>query len=112
MKIVVLCVPYDSGKSGISVCIRNIVRELSARGHELTLILEASAADMPGFAGFDRILLPRWTARPLFCMLYCLFLLPFRLPKKKWDRLIVTAANRRMPLRKPCETFAIVHDLS
>ena len=112
MKIAILCVPYDSGKSGISVCIRNIVHELDVRGHELTLILEASAADMPEFAGFDRILLPRWTARPLFSMLYCLFLLPFRLPKKKWDRLIITAGNRRMLLWKPCETYAVVHDLS
>ena len=112
MKIAILCVPYDSGKSGISVCIRNIVHELGVRGHELTLILEASAADAPEFAGHDRIVLPRWTARPLFSMLYCLFLLPFRLPKGKWDRLIVTAANRRMVLRTPCETYAVVHDLS
>ena len=112
MKILLLCVPYDSGKSGISVCIRNIVRELAARGHELTLILEASAADAPEFAGFDSIVLPAWTGRPLFSMLYCLFLLPWRLPKGKWDRLIITAANRRMLLRKPCEMFAVVHDLS
>lgn len=112
MKILLLCVPYDSGKSGISVCIRNIVRELAARGHELTLILEASAAGMPEFAGFEHIVLPAWTARPLFSMLYCLFLLPWRLPKGRWDRLIITAANRRMLLRKPCETYAVVHDLS
>ena len=104
MRIALLCVPYDSGRSGISVCIRSIVRELSARGHELTLILEHSAADAPEFAGFPRILLPAWTARPLFSMLYCLFLLPFRLPKGRWDRLIVTAGNRRMPLWTPCET--------
>ena len=112
MKILLLCVPYDSGKSGISVCIRNIVRELAAQGHELTLILEPSAEKAPEFAGFDSIVLPAWTARPLFSMLYCLFLLPWRLPKGRWDRLIITAANRRMVLRKPCETFAVVHDLS
>ena len=112
MKIVLLCGPYDSGKSGISVCIRNIVHELGIRGHELTLILDASSADAPEFAGFDHIILPRWAERPLFSMLYCLFLLPLRLPRKKWDRLIITAANRRMLLRTPCETFAVVHDLS
>ena len=112
MKILLLCVPYDSGKSGISVCIRSIVRELAARGHELTLILEHSAADAPEFAGFEHIVLPAWTGRPLFSMLYCLFLLPFRLPKRRWDRLIITAGNRRMLLWTPCETFAVVHDLS
>ena len=112
MKILLLCVPYDYGKSGISVCIRHIVRELAAQGHELTLILEASAAGMPEFAGFDHIVLPARAARPLFSMLYCLFLLPWRLPKKKWDRLIITAANRRMVLRKPCETYASGHDRS
>jgi len=112
MKIVILCVPYDSGKSGISVCIRNIVHELAVRGHELTLILEPSAVDAPEFAGFARIVMPRWSARPLFSMLYCLFLLPFRLPRGKWDRLIITAGNRRMLLWTPCETYAVVHDLS
>ena len=112
MKILLMCVPYDSGKSGISVCIRWIVRELAARGHELTLILEHSSADAPEFAGFEHIVLPAWTDRPLFSMLYCLFLLPFRLPKKRWDRLIITAGNRRMLLWTPCETFAVVHDLS
>ena len=112
MKILLLCVPYDSGKSGISVCIRHIVRELAVQGHELTLVLEASADGAPEFAGFEHVVLPAWTARPLFSMLYCLFLLPWRLPKGRWDRLIITAANRRMLLRKPCETYAIVHDLS
>ena len=40
MRILVSCIPYDGGKSGISVHIREVVRALAAQGHELTLLTE------------------------------------------------------------------------
>lgn len=50
MKILVSCVPYDGGKSGISVCIREQTAALRAAGHDITLILEHSAAkDFDGY---------------------------------------------------------------
>ena len=42
MKLLVSCIPYDSGKSGISVYVREVVRGLLAQGHELTLLCESS----------------------------------------------------------------------
>ena len=40
MKLLVSCIPYDGGKSGISVYDREVVRELLYQGHELTLLAE------------------------------------------------------------------------
>ena len=43
MRLLVSCIPYDKGKSGISEYIREVVRELAAQGHELTLLGEPEA---------------------------------------------------------------------
>ena len=43
MRILVSAIPYDKGKSGISVYVREVVRELVAQGHELTLLIEPEA---------------------------------------------------------------------
>ena len=40
MKILFSCVPYDQGKSGISVYLRHLTDALAAQGHELTVIVE------------------------------------------------------------------------
>ena len=45
MKLLLLCVPYDGGKSGVSVYIRNVARELKQSGHDLTLIVEENAVE-------------------------------------------------------------------
>ena len=37
MRILLSCVPFDHGKSGISVYLRNLVAALTAQGHDLTL---------------------------------------------------------------------------
>lgn len=36
MRLLVSCIPFDGGKSGLSVYAREIVRALRAQGHELT----------------------------------------------------------------------------
>ena len=40
MKLLVSCIPYDGGKSGISVYVREVVQALAVQGHELTLLCE------------------------------------------------------------------------
>ena len=40
MRLLVSCIPFDGGKSGLSVYAREVVRALRAQGHELTLVLE------------------------------------------------------------------------
>ena len=68
MKILLSCVPFDGGKSGISVYVRELVAALRAQGHSLTLIVEADAAD--SFPDYDRIILPKVCGRAVVSMLY------------------------------------------
>ncbi len=110
MRILYSCIAYDSGKSGISVCMREQTRALKAAGHAVTLIIDAEECAV--FAKFDRIIVPQWARRPLFSMLYHLFILPFRIRKADYDFCILGAANRRAFAFYPLPTLAIVHDLS
>ena len=112
MRILVSCVPFDHGRSGISVYMRHTVAALARAGHELTLVLEPEAADEPAFAGFERIVGPRWIRRPVLSMLWHLFILPFRIRRKKFDLFYIAAANRRAVAYRPVPTVAVVHDLA
>ena len=108
MKILLSAIPFDNGKSGISVYIREVVGALKSAGHELTLIVEDDGAKE--FEGFDLIRIKK--RRALFSMLYSLFVLPWRINWKKFDFCIMLAANRRVFCRYPIFTIAVVHDLS
>ena len=108
MKILLSAIPFDNGKSGISVYIREVVKALESAGHELTLIVEDDGAKE--FERFELIKIKK--RRALFSMLYSLFILPFRINWKKYDFCIMLAANRRVFCRYPIFTLAVVHDLS
>lgn len=108
MKILLLAIPFDDGKSGISVYIREVVNALERAGHTLTLIVEDDGAKE--FERFDLIRIKKH--RALFSMLYSLFVLPWRIKWKKYDFCIMLAANRRVFSRYPIPVIAVVHDLS
>ena len=108
MKILLSAIPFDNGKSGISVYIREEVKALEQQGHNLTLIVEDDGARE--FERFELIRIKKRSA--LFSMLYSLFVLPFRINWKKYDFCIMLAANRRVFCRYPIFTIAVVHDLS
>ncbi|MBO4618779.1 MAG: WecB/TagA/CpsF family glycosyltransferase [Victivallales bacterium] len=110
MKILLSCVPFDHGKSGISVYLRNLVAALTAQGHDITLMVEADATE--AFPTYPKVILPNFCRKPLWSMLYHLFVLPFRLHFKEFDMVILGAANRRAFCRYPVFTAAVVHDLS
>ena len=108
MKILLSAIPFDNGKSGIAVYIREVVRALERAGHDLTLIVEDDGAKE--FERFELIKIKKRNA--LFSMLYSLFILPWRINWKKFDFCIRLAANRRVFCRYPIYTIAVVHDLS
>ena len=112
MRILVDCIPFDRGRSGISVYMRQVVGELARAGHELTLLVEPDAVDEPAFAGLPQIVAPRWTKRAGLNMMWHLFVLPFRVPFRNYDMVLLCAANRRAFCRYPVFTVAVVHDLS
>ena len=112
MRILVSCVPFDHGRSGISVYTRHTVAALAAAGHQLTLVVEPEAADEPVFAPFAKIVAPGWTRRAVFSMLWHLFILPFRIRKRDYDLFFICAANRRAVAFRPVPTVAVIHDLA
>lgn len=108
MKILLLAIPFDNGRSGISVYIREVVNALEKAGHTLTLIVEDDGAE--AFGRFSLIKIKK--RRALFSMLYSLFVLPWRIKWKDYDFCIMLAANRRVFRCYPIPTIAVVHDLS
>ena len=127
MRLLVSCIPYDAGKSGISVYVREVVRGLAEQGHELTLLREPEGE---GFSGLARgssdsrgsrdsspsriVSAPSWSSRPALSMLWHLFVLPFwiRRHRREFDGFVICAANRRVCAWYPLPTAATVHDLA
>ena len=112
MRILASCIPFDHGRSGISVYMRHTVSALARAGHELTLVVEPEAADEPAFAPFPKLLAPRWVRKPVLSMLWHLFVLPFRIDRRRYDLFFICAANRRAVAFRPVPTAAVVHDLA
>ena len=139
MRLLVSCIPYDGGKSGISTYVREVVKSLAVQGHELTLLREPEAregeslkfkvesekcgGERPGgqlptlnfeLSTFNSVSAPRWTRRAVFSMLWHLFVLPFWIRRHRcdFDGFVICAANRRVCAWYPLETTATVHDLA
>ena len=134
MRLLVSCIPYDGGKSGISTYVREVVRSLAEQGHELTLLCEPGEGGIPGRETLDArrenasrlssdvscqksrrlVFAPRWTRRAVFSMLWHLFVLPFKLRRwrRDFDGFVICAANRRVCAWYPIATTATVHDLA
>ena len=113
MKLLVSCIPYDGGKSGISAYVREVVRELAVQGHGLTLLCEPGEP-LASLPASRRVSAPAWTRRPALSMLWHLFVLPFwiRRHRRDFDGFVVCAANRRVCAWYPLPTVATVHDLA
>ena len=138
MRLLVSCIPYDGGKSGISVYVREVVRALFEQGHSLTLLREPEARGGPSeveklkveklksapstfqpfnlstFQPFNCLFAPAWTRRAVFSMLWHLFVLPFWIwrHRSEFDGFVICAANRRVCAWYPLPTVATIHDLA
>ena len=125
MRLLVSCIPYDGGKSGISVYVREVVRELAAQGHHLAILCEDS--EVVKWLGSEVVKqsttqppnnittqLFNHPASPVFSMLWHLFVLPFwiRRHRRDFDGFVICAANRRVCAWYPLPTTATVHDLA
>lgn len=113
MKLLVDCIPYEGGKSGLSIYVEDVVDALAADGHELTLLVEPDSP-LAEKRALPVIRAPGWTKHPAFSMLWHLFCLPWTLRKLRgrFDGFIVTAANRRVCRTYPIPATATVHDLA
>ena len=137
MRLLVSCIPYDGGKSGISVYVREVVAALAAQGHSLTLLVEPGEEKSLAFATIanrqpttcpttlspqpstlnsqpSTHSAPAWTRRAVCSMLWHLFILPFwiRRHRSEFDGFVICAANRRVCAWYPLPTVATIHDLA
>ena len=111
-KIFVSAMAYDSGKSGISVYINNVLREL-AKEHQLSVLVLRDDIDLlPKSGNITYLKVPSFMGKPIINMLWHLFILPCTLSWKKYDFILLPAANRRMLQFSRRFTIAVVHDLS
>jgi len=114
MRLLVSCIPYDGGKSGISVYVREVVRALLEQGHSLTLLVEPDGSTKCKVENVKCKMGGAWTRRPVFSMLWHLFVLPFwiRRHRSEFDGFVICAANRRVCAWYPLPTVATIHDLA
>ena len=124
MRLLVSCIPWDKGKSGISVYTREVVKALAGQGHQLTLVVEPAGQGNGEFkiengkleGGAAAILhSPFFTLHsPLLSMFWHLFCLPFWIwrHRREYDGFVICAANRRACAFYPLPTTATVHDLA
>ena len=114
MRLLVSCIPYDGGKSGISVYVREVVRALFEQGHTLTLLVEPDGSTKCKVENVKCKMASAWTRRPVLSMLWHLFVLPFwiRRHRSEFDGFVICAANRRVCAWYPLPTVATVHDLA
>ena len=112
MTLLLSSVPFDNGKSGISVYAREVARALIAQGVAVDLVAE------PDFAERDMgevvVRAPCWARKPVPSMLWHLCVLPFIIRKRRrdYDGFLICAANRRVCAFYPLPTLATVHDLA
>lgn len=111
-KIFVSAMAYDSGKSGISVYINNVLREL-AREHKLYVMAFSDDIGMlPESENIKYLKVSSFLRNPIINMLWHLFILPCTLAWKKYDFIFLPAGNRRLLQFSRKFTIAVVHDLS
>ena len=113
MRLLVDCIPWDYGKSGISAYTRGLIAELRRQGHELTLLAEPWAK-VDGGDDLPTVRSPGWTSKPVASMAWHLYALPrwVRRHRGEFDGMVICAANRRVCASYPLPTVAVVHDLA
>ncbi len=112
-KIFISVMAYDHGESGISDYINNVVSELSKENKLDLLILREDLQNFPIRNDNIRfITVSDRLGKPIFNMLWHLFILPFSYNFKKYDFIFLPAGNRRILAYYPIFTITTFHDLS
>jgi glycosyltransferase involved in cell wall biosynthesis len=104
---------YDSGKSGISDYMNNVLNELAV-DHEVDVaILSRDARIFPRKSSHLNLLeYPDYLAQPLLNMIWHLYVLPHLIGWDRYDFIFLPAGNRRIFHGCPRYTIATCHDLS
>jgi len=111
-RVLISALAFDGGKSGIANYIENVVTSLS---HHLLIDLVVNEDEKHFFEHLDNItfiIVSRRFQKPLFNMLWHMFVLPFKVQKSRYLWMFLPAGNRRLMLFYPIKTLVTMHDLS
>ena len=112
-RVLVSANAYDSGQSGISDYINNVVAVLSEQHRVDVILLDRDVAIFPvKNANVSLIRVPNRYSRPIINMLWHLFIPLLTINFKKYDFILLPAGNRRLFCFYPIFTIATFHDLS
>ena len=112
-KLFISGMAFDSGQSGISDYIVNVVREILEHASVDLLLLKKDLKAFPvRHENLRLILVPNCLEKPVINMLWHLFAVPFCFNLKKYDGVFLPAGNRRLLCTYPVKSVATVHDLS
>ena len=116
MRIGISAYATDSGKSGISQYVANIVGRLPelAPAHEFVVFVNgADAAWVQSWhPRLQVVALPDWTANPVVNIFWHLAAFPGQLRRQRCDVVFMPAGNRRLAWRYGIPCVGTVHDLS
>lgn len=112
-KIMVSCLAFDGGKSGISDYIVSTTREF-LKQHEVYLLIHPSDREVFPLkdSRLHYIEVPEFLKKPLLSMAWHLYVLPFWQSLKRYDLIFLPAANRRLFCKYNDRTILTFHDLS
>lgn len=112
-KLVVSCLAFDGGKSGISDYTVNVVKKL-LKYEAITLLIHPSDKALFPITDsrLDYYLVPEWLKKPLLSMIWHLFALPALISRQGWQMLFLPAGNRRIVAKYTVPTVVTFHDLS
>jgi len=116
MKVGISAYATDSGKSGISQYVANIVGRLPklAPAHEFVVFVNRADADWvrSWHPGLEVATFPDWTAKPVASIFWHLMAFPGQLRRHGCDLVFMPAGNRRLGWRYGIPSVGTVHDLS
>ncbi len=112
-KILISALAYDEGKSGIANYIDNVVKELSKNVYIDLIVNEDEVKFFEGISSHISFrVVPKYLKKPLYNVLWHLFILPFKINKDEYEWMLLPAGNRRLMSFYPIKTFVTMHDLS
>jgi glycosyltransferase involved in cell wall biosynthesis len=116
MKIGISALATDSGKSGISQYVANVVGRLVALAPQHDFIAFINQADAPWVRTWhprlDVVSLPDWTAHPIAGIVWHAAALPGTLRRHRCDLAFMPAGNRRLAWSYGVPSVGTVHDFS
>lgn len=111
--MLISCLAFDHGKSGISEYIIATTRQF-LKTHKVALLIHPS--DRQIFPLKDEnlrfIQVPEFLKKPLLSVVFHLYILPWWRGLKRYDIIFLPAGNRRLFCRYPPQTIVTFHDLS